>query len=229
MTHPLFSSLLTFYQSRMVSRLIAKGANVFATDRDGRDALGYLQLSVQQQHQSDRFFHESGREILFVLQKTQAKMEMAQQRQALRHQQQTTSSPSPSSPYSIQPSQDHSSSSSTSSPHPAAVLSSDVERGNDAGEGMGMGNDDYVVDIYCRDTTDMDSHNHDFSDTAVADGPGLGSIPGLGLGHGQETDQRPRLGGRTGDDLVHLSATATVVQVYSLILSQCLNKTVKTQ
>ena len=74
---------------------------------------------------------------------------------------------------------------------------------------MGMGNDDYVVDIYCRDTTDMDSHNHDFSDTAVADGPGLGSTPGLGLGQGQETDQR--------DDLVHLSATATVVQVSYLI------------
>ena len=35
----------------MVTRLIAKGASVLATDRDGRDALEYLQLSVQQQHQ----------------------------------------------------------------------------------------------------------------------------------------------------------------------------------
>ena len=73
--------------------------------------------------------------------------------------------------------------------------------------------DDYVVDIYCRDMMDMGSP--DFSD-AVADGQGLdpglglGSTPGLGLGPG--LDQGPRLG-RAGDDLVHLSATATVVQV----------------
>ena len=200
----------------MVSRLIAKGANVFAVDRDGRDALEYLQFSVQQHQQSDRLFHESGREILFVLQKTRAKMEIAQQRQALRHHHQQTS---PSSPHFIQPSQHIPSSSPSSSSAAAAPpsasaappsSSSDVEGGNELGNGEAMG-DDYVVDIYCRDMMDMGSP--DFSD-AVADGQGLapglglGSTPGLGLG----LDQGPRLG-RIGDDLVHLSATATVVQV----------------
>ena len=211
----------------MVTRLIGKGANVIATDRDGRDALDYLQLSVQQHPQSDRYFHESGREILFVLQKARANMEIAQHRQALRHQQQQTSL----SQYTSSASATSSGASASAS---ASAQSYDAEGGNDSESGSGEGvGDDYVVDIYCRDTMDMDNMgSSEFSDALGAEGQGLGLGTGLGLGsgpalgqglaQGQGLDQGSGLGrtgprqGLSADDLVHLSATATVVQIDGL-------------
>ena len=181
----------------MVSRLVAKGASVLATDRNGRDALEYLQLSVQQHHQSDRVYHESGREVLFMLQKARAKVEITNQRQALRY---------PHQPPLSQPS------SSQLSPTSA---SAQLDGGEEMERGEVVG-DDYVVDIYCRDT--MDVSNNDYSDVA-AEGQGLGA--GLGQGLGLESGQGQAQGsgsGRVGtglmdNDLVQLSATATVVQV----------------
>ena len=82
------------------------------------------------------------------------------------------------------------------------------------GEGMC---DDYVVDIYCRDA--MEVSDMGYTD-AAADGQGLGT--GLGVEPGTGLGQRSGLGRGgpgswlSGDDLVHLSATATVVQVQQL-------------
>ena len=134
-------------------------------------------------------------------------MEIAQQRLALRNNHHYEP-PSPS------PAQHMLSSSQAQGQAQGQPFSVDGGQGLGSGEGMG---DDYVVDIYCRDA--MEVSDMGYTD-AAADGQGLGT--GLGVEPGTGLGQRSGLGRGgpgswlSGDDLVHLSATATVVQVQRL-------------
>ena len=73
---------------RMVIRLIAKGAAVWAIDKVGRTAADYLQLLPPSERTvtlSTSDFQRNGSEILLLLQKTIAKTESMQQRRAAQH------------------------------------------------------------------------------------------------------------------------------------------------